>query len=252
MQPLLRLESVCKVFRAAGVQTTALDRVDLTLGRPEFVALMGPSGSGKTTLLNAIGLLEPVTSGRIVFEGTDTTGLGEAARARLRRTQLGFVFQGFNLVDELTVQDNIELPLAYQGIGRAERARRCAEALERLGIAHRARHRPAQLSGGQQQRVAIARALVTHPRLFLADEPAGNLDSVHGREVIGLLRGLAEGGASVLMATHSEEHAAAADRIVTMRDGRVIDSMPALRAHRVPPACMNGAGQEQVLNEQAS
>jgi len=223
MKPLLELESVSKVFRAAGVETTALDRVDLAIEPGEFVALMGPSGSGKSTLLNAIGLLEPVSAGRLSFDGADLGAMNGRARAAFRKTNLGFVFQSFNLIDELTVLDNIALPLMYQGVGAAERARRCDEAMTRLAIAHRARHRPAQLSGGQQQRVAIARALVAQPRLVLADEPAGNLDSANGREMIELLRELTSGGAAVLMATHSEEHAAAADRIVTMRDGRVVD-----------------------------
>ena len=224
MKPLLELESVSKVFRAAGVETTALDRVDLAIEAGEFVALMGPSGSGKSTLLNAIGLLEPVSGGRLAFDGADLGTLNARARAAFRKTHLGFVFQSFNLIDELNVRDNIELPLVYQGVAPAERVRRCDEAMTRLAIAHRARHRPAQLSGGQQQRVAIARALVARPRLVLADEPAGNLDSANGREMIDLLRELVEDGAAVLMATHSDEHAAAADRIVTMRDGRVIDA----------------------------
>jgi len=224
MKPLLELESVSKVFRAAGVETTALDRVDLAIEPGEFVALMGPSGSGKSTLLNAIGLLDPVSSGRLTFDGADLGGMNNRARAAFRKAHLGFVFQSFNLIDELTVLDNIALPLVYQGVRAAERARRCDEAMTRLGIAHRAGHRPAQLSGGQQQRVAIARALVAKPRLVLADEPAGNLDSANGREMIELLRELVDDGAAVLMATHSEEHAAAADRIVTMRDGRVIDA----------------------------
>jgi putative ABC transport system ATP-binding protein len=189
---------------------------------------MGPSGCGKSTLLNLVGMLDTPTRGQYVFEGTDISGYSESQLAELRKRRLGFIFQSFNLIDDLTVRENIELALLYQRVDGRERTARVDEIMDRVGIAHRARHRPPQLSGGQQQRVAVARALVGRPALILADEPTGNLDSAHGTDVMQMLRGLNEEGTTILMVTHSLEHADYARRIVNMLDGRILTERRAL------------------------
>jgi putative ABC transport system ATP-binding protein len=196
--------------------------VDLSIKRGEFVAIMGPSGCGKSTLLNILGMLDAPSDGEFLFLGQDISRASERERAELRKENLGFVFQSFNLIDELTVEENIALPLAYQGISKAETNSRVQAAMERMGIAHRRNHFPQQLSGGQQQRVAIARATVSSPALILADEPTGNLDSVHGREVMALLSELNDQGTTVVMVTHSPSDAEYAHRIVNLFDGQIV------------------------------
>jgi putative ABC transport system ATP-binding protein len=203
------------------VETQALDGVSFAIAKGEFVAVMGPSGCGKSTLLNVLGFLDAPTGGSYRLMGEYVAAASEAKLARLRRVHVGFVFQSFNLVDDLTVAENVEVALLYRSGGGNAR-RRVEEVLERVGIGHRARHRPQQLSGGQQQRVAIARALAAEPDLILADEPTGNLDSANGAAVIDLLKRAADGGTTVVMVTHSPLHAAAADRIIEMLDGRVV------------------------------
>ena len=219
---LIRTVKLSKIFRTESVQTTALNEVNLAIREGEFVAIMGPSGCGKSTLLNVIGLLDNPTSGELWFMGQEVSRWKENERTDLRNGNLGFVFQSFNLIDELTVFENVELPLLYAGVGAREREERVNRALERMQIAHRTEHYPQQLSGGQQQRVAIARAIVTNPRIILADEPTGNLDSVTGAEVMSLLKELNAEGATVVMVTHSEENAREARRIVRMMDGVIL------------------------------
>jgi putative ABC transport system ATP-binding protein len=225
---MLQLTGLTKTYRTEDVETTALDAVDLSIAAGEFVAVMGPSGCGKSTLLNLVGMLDTPTRGQYVFEGTDISGYSESQLAELRKRRLGFIFQSFNLIDDLTVRENIELALLYQRVDGRERTARVDEIMDRVGIAHRARHRPPQLSGGQQQRVAVARALVGRPALILADEPTGNLDSAHGTDVMQMLRGLNEEGTTILMVTHSLEHADYARRIVNMLDGRILTERRAL------------------------
>ena len=219
---LIRTVKLSKIFRTESVQTTVLNEVNLAIREGEFVAIMGPSGCGKSTLLNVIGLLDNPTSGELWFMGQEVSRWKENERTDLRNGNLGFVFQSFNLIDELTVFENVELPLLYAGVGAREREERVNRALERMQIAHRTEHYPQQLSGGQQQRVAIARAIVTNPRIILADEPTGNLDSVTGAEVMSLLKELNAEGATVVMVTHSEENAREARRIVRMMDGVIL------------------------------
>lgn len=212
------------VFTTESVQTRALNEVSLEIGRGEFVAIMGPSGCGKSTLLNILGTLDTPTSGKYFIDGNEMTGMTESQLSAFRKRNIGFVFQSFNLIDELTVFENVELPLVYLGLQRKERARRVAAVLEQMNLAHRARHFPQQLSGGQQQRVAIARAVVTDCPLILADEPTGNLDSANGTEVMTLLRRLHQQGTTIIMVTHSERDAGYADRIIYLLDGRVVNA----------------------------
>ena len=219
---MLKLENVGKVYRTAEVETLALNDISLEIGAGEFAAIMGPSGCGKSTLLNLLGLLDSPTSGSFDFFGEEVSGYPEARLTALRRDRIGFVFQSFNLIDDLTVAENVEVALLYRRVPAAERRRRVAEALERVGIAHRARHRPQQLSGGQQQRVAVARALVSEPSLILADEPTGNLDTANGDAVMSLLTEAAAAGVTVVMVTHSLVHAAVAQRTIKLLDGRVV------------------------------
>jgi len=219
---MLKLDDVSKVYRTSEVETLALAGVSMRIDPGEFVAIMGPSGCGKSTLLNVLGLLDSPSSGTFSFFGEEVAGLPEAQLTRLRREHIGFVFQSFNLIDDLTVAENVEVALLYRGVAAGERRRRVAEALERVGMGHRARHRPQQLSGGQQQRVAVARALVSAPRLILADEPTGNLDTANGEEVMRLLTEAAAAGVTVVMVTHSLVHAAVAQRTVKLLDGRVV------------------------------
>ena len=219
---MIELTQLSKRHRAGDVETTALDAIDLQIEAGEYVAITGPSGCGKTTLLGLLGLLDRPSSGRYLLQGQDVTAASPRDLAALRRGRIGFVFQSFNLVDELSVQDNVQLALRYGPLPDSEQRRRVAEVLERLGLAHRARHHPSQLSGGQQQRVAIARAIAARPALLLADEPTGNLDSAHGQEVMRLLRELNDEGTTLVMVTHSAEHAALASRTVRLLDGRVL------------------------------
>ena len=219
---MLKLSGVSKIHVAGEVQTTALDRIDLEIGAGEYVAITGPSGCGKSTLLGLLGLLDVPSSGTFLFDGHDVAGWSEARLNGLRRGMVGFIFQSFNLIEELSVFENVELALEYTGVPAAERRRRVQAMLERLGVAHRIRHRPSQLSGGQQQRVAIARALVAGPAVLLADEPTGNLDTAHGDEVMRLLRTINAEGTTVVMVTHSAAHAAQASRTVRLLDGRIV------------------------------
>jgi putative ABC transport system ATP-binding protein len=219
---MLRLSGVSKIHTAGEVRTTALDRIDLEIAAGEYVAITGPSGCGKSTLLSLLGLLDVPTSGEYWFEGRDVAGWSEARLNALRRGKIGFIFQSFNLIEELSVFENVELALEYTGMPAAERRRRVRAMLERLDVAHRAGHRPSQLSGGQQQRVAIARALVAGPALLLADEPTGNLDTAHGNEVMRLLRTINAEGTTVVMVTHSPTHAAQAARTLRLLDGRIV------------------------------
>ena len=219
---MIKIINLTKIFRTESVQTTALNEVSLEISQGEFVAIMGPSGCGKSTLLNMIGLLDNPTSGELWFMDQEVSRYSENDRTDLRNGNLGFVFQSFNLIDELTVFENVELPLLYAGVSTRERVKRVNEALERMQIAYRTEHYPQQLSGGQQQRVAIARAIVTNPRIILADEPTGNLDSTNGNEVMNLLKELNHDGATVVMVTHSEENAREAERIIRMMDGYIL------------------------------
>lgn len=219
---MIKTIGLSKIFRTENVQTTALNEVNIEINRGEFVAIMGPSGCGKSTLLNILGLLDNPTSGELWFLGQEVSRFSENSRTDLCNGNIGFVFQSFNLIDELTVFENVELPLLYAEVPVRERVERVNCALERMQIAHRTEHYPQQLSGGQQQRVAIARAIVTNPHLILADEPTGNLDSINGNEVMALLKELNSEGATVVMVTHSEENAREAGRIVRMMDGCIL------------------------------
>lgn len=224
---MLKLEHVSKVYRTTDVETAALDDVSLEVKPGEFLAIMGPSGCGKSTLLNILGLIDSPTSGSYWFRGEDIARCSEEELTRRRRAGVGFVFQSFNLIDDLNVTENVEVALLYVGVPRAERRERIAAALERVDLAHRARHMPKQLSGGQQQRVAVARALVANPKLILADEPTGNLDTANGDAVMEMLTRIMNGGTTIVMVTHSEEHAKRAHRVVNMLDGRLVDTMEA-------------------------
>jgi putative ABC transport system ATP-binding protein len=218
---MLALSHLSKNYRASEVETSALNDVSLEVERGEFVAVMGPSGCGKSTLLNILGLLDRPSAGSYRLMGEEIAGTSEQTLTRLRRDHIGFVFQSFNLIDDLTVEENVEVSLLYRKDGGSKR-RRVAEALERVGVSHRARHRPQQLSGGQQQRVAIARALVSNPQLILADEPTGNLDTANGEAVMDLLKSASAAGTTIVMVTHSPLHAAVAGRTVKMLDGRIV------------------------------
>jgi putative ABC transport system ATP-binding protein len=220
---MLKMHSLSKVYRTEMVETYALREFDLEVRTGEFVAVTGPSGSGKTTFLTIAGLLEAFTGGQYLLDGVDVSGLGDDRRSRLRNQKIGFIFQAFNLIPDLNVMDNIEVPLRYRGMPAAERRQRAADALARVGLSARARHHPAELSGGQQQRVAIARALAGQPRLLLADEPTGNLDSQMARSVMDLLEELHRDGATIVMVTHDMQLAARAQRNVHVMDGRVVD-----------------------------
>ena len=220
---MIKTDSISKVYRTEEVETHALINVSLEVKQGEFVAIMGPSGCGKSTLLNILGLLDRPTDGQYFLDGKDMCALTEKERNVIRRGTLGFIFQSFNLIDELTVEENIELPLLYMKVPADERKRRITDALKRMAIEQRAKHFPSQLSGGQQQRVAIARAVVMQPKIILADEPTGNLDSKNGLEVMGLLRELHREGTTIVMVTHSARDAAYSDRIVNLFDGCVVD-----------------------------
>lgn len=220
---MIKIENLTKIFRTEEVETLALRGVSLNVDKGEFVAVMGPSGCGKSTLLNIVGLLDNPTEGSYALDGTDVSALKEKNRTALRKGKIGFVFQNFNLIDELNIEENVELPLRYLNISASERKKRVAEVLERMGIAHRAKHFPQQLSGGQQQRAAIARAVVGRPSLILADEPTGNLDSKNGREVMDLLTELNREGTTIVMVTHSQRDAAYTHRVINLFDGKIVD-----------------------------
>ena len=219
---MLKIENLSKVFRTEEVETVALDGVNLEVNEGEFVAIMGPSGCGKSTLLNIMGLLDNPTSGSYLLDGDEVGSLKESQRTSVRKGKIGFVFQSFNLIDELNVEENVELPLKYLGVPQKERKQRTTEILRRLELSHRAKHYPQQLSGGQQQRVAIARAVIMNPKLILADEPTGNLDSKNGLEVMQLLTQLNAEGTTIVMVTHSQRDAGYATRTVNLFDGQIV------------------------------
>ena len=227
---LIHLKDIKKVFYTDEVETHALADVHLEIKQGEYVAISGPSGCGKTTLLSLLGLLDTPTGGEYLLDGVPVAGLDAAQRARVRNRQIGFIFQAFNLIGDLTVYENVELPLTYRGMSSTERKERVHAALERVGMAHRVKHYPAQLSGGQQQRVAVARAVAGDPAILLADEPTGNLDSVNGESVMGLLQELHRNGATICMVTHDPRYELHADRSVHLFDGRVVDDKAAAHA----------------------
>jgi putative ABC transport system ATP-binding protein len=219
---LIHLDSVSKIYRTADVETRALSNVSITIARGEYVAISGPSGSGKTTLLSLIGLLDTPTEGSYRFDEHDVLGLSAAERARIRNRQIGFIFQSFNLIGDLTVAENVDLPLAHRGLLESERKERVKDSLEQVGMLTRANHSPSQLSGGQQQRVAVARAIIGRPRLLLADEPTGNLDSRNGELIMGLLRQLHDEGVTICMVTHDSRYENHAERVIHLFDGEVV------------------------------
>lgn len=219
---LIEISNLLKTYRTDAIETTALNAVDVSIESGEFIAVMGPSGCGKSTLLNILGLLDKPDSGSYRFDQEEMTGLSERQRGRLRKNNIGFVFQSFNLIDELSVYENVELPLIYLKVPGAQRKSRVKEMLERMGISNRGEHYPQQLSGGQQQRVAVARALIADPKIILADEPTGNLDSAHGDEVMKLLTELNKAGTTIVMVTHSPHDAGFASRIINLFDGEIV------------------------------
>ena len=221
--PLIKLETVKKVFLTDEVETHALDNINIEIHRGEYVSIAGPSGCGKSTLLSILGLLDSPTDGEYILNGTPVANLSLSERARIRNREIGFIFQAFNLIGDLNVYENVELPLTYRDMGAKERRERVEEALLKVGMSHRMKHYPSQLSGGQQQRVAVARAVAGNPSILLADEPTGNLDSTNGEAVMNLLRELHAGGATICMVTHDPRYALHADRSVNLFDGRVVD-----------------------------
>jgi putative ABC transport system ATP-binding protein len=233
-QPLIRLEGLTKVFFTDEVETHALAGIHLDILKGEYVAISGPSGCGKSTLLSILGLLDSPTNGSYVLNNTPVQGLDLSQRARIRNREIGFIFQSFNLIGDLNVYENVELPLTYRGMKASERKDRVMQALERVGMGHRAKHLPSQLSGGQQQRVAVARALVGSPSILLADEPTGNLDSKNGEAVMELLRELHRAGATICMVTHDNRFARHADRTVQLFDGRIVEDVNEAAAAVVP------------------
>ncbi len=220
---MIKTDGLTKVFRTEEIETTALNQIDLNIKEGEFVSIMGPSGCGKSTLMNVLGLLDNPSSGKFYFLDEEVSGYSESQRADFRKANIGFVFQSFNLIDELSVYENVELPLLYLGVPAGERKTRVMDMLERMGVGHRHSHFPQQLSGGQQQRVAVSRALITNPKIVLADEPTGNLDSKHGDEVMGLLKDLNQQGTTIVMVTHSPAYAAYGNRTVNLFDGKIAD-----------------------------
>jgi putative ABC transport system ATP-binding protein len=222
-EPLIHLEGVMKVFVTDEVETHALSGIHLDIEKGQYVSIAGPSGCGKSTLLAILGLLDSPTSGTYVLNGTPVQSLKMSERARIRNREIGFVFQAFNLIGDLTVYENVELPLTYRGMPSAERKKKVHEALERVGMSHRVKHYPSQLSGGQQQRVAVARALAGDPSILLADEPTGNLDSANGEQVMELLRELHRSGSTICMVTHDPRYARYADRTIHLFDGRIVE-----------------------------
>ncbi len=222
---LIRTEELEMVYRTEELETLALNKISLSINQGEFVSVMGPSGCGKSTLLNVLGMLDKPSGGSYIFNGQLISEMNESQRADIRKNNIGFVFQSFNLIDELSVFENVELPLVYLKVAASERKKKVAELLERMGIAHRANHYPQQLSGGQQQRVAVARALVADPKVIFADEPTGNLDSVHGDEVMQLLTELNRGGTTIVMVTHSAHDASFSERTLNLFDGKLVSEI---------------------------
>ena len=222
MEEIIRLEHISKIYHPGENEIRALSDVSLTVHKGEFVAIVGQSGSGKSTLMNLLGCLDTPTDGAYILEGSDVSTLSDHQLSAIRNRQIGFIFQGFNLIPSLTALENVELPLIYRGVGREERRRAARESLERVGLSNRMRHRPAEMSGGQQQRVAIARAIAAHPPILLADEPTGNLDSASGADVMEILRSLNRDGHTVILITHDSGIAATIDHVVHIQDGRII------------------------------
>ena len=222
---MIKISNISKIFRTEEIETVALDGISFEIKDGEFVAIMGPSGCGKSTLLNILGLLDNPSEGSYIFADTEVARLKERERTRFRKGNIGFIFQSFNLIDELNVYDNIELPLRYLNVSAADRKARVTEMLKRMNISHRAKHFPQQLSGGQQQRVAIARACVANPKLILADEPTGNLDSKNGKEVMRLLQELNNEGTTIVMVTHSQKDASMAQRTIDLFDGKIVSDV---------------------------
>lgn len=222
MEEIIRLEHINKIYHPGENEIRALSDVSLTIHKGEFVAIVGQSGSGKSTLMNLLGCLDTPTDGAYILEGSDVSTLSDQQLSAIRNRQIGFIFQGFNLIPSLTALENVELPLIYRGVGREERRRAARESLERVGLSNRMRHRPAEMSGGQQQRVAIARAIAAHPPILLADEPTGNLDSTSGADVMDILRSLNRDGHTVILITHDSGIAATIDRVVHIQDGQII------------------------------
>jgi len=233
MEPLIQLNGVSKVFYTDEVETHALSNIHLKLDRGEYVAIAGPSGCGKTTLLSLLGLLDSPTEGQYMLDNKDVSSLSASERARVRNREIGFIFQAFNLIGDLTVFENVELPLTYRGMPSSERKERVMAALERVGMAHRTKHYPSQLSGGQQQRVAVARAIVGKPLILLADEPTGNLDSKNGEAVMDLLKELHGDGATICMVTHDPRYARYAERTIHLFDGQVVRDEATPQAHEL-------------------
>ena len=225
-EPVIQLKGISKIFTTDEVETHALSEVSLDFRRGDYVAVAGPSGCGKSTLLSILGLLDTPNAGEYTLNGRAVANLGLAERARIRNREVGFIFQAFNLIGDLTVYENVELPLVYRGTGGAERKQRTLAALERVGMSHRQKHYPSQLSGGQQQRVAVARAVVGEPSIVLADEPTGNLDSKNGTEVMNMLDALHESGATICMVTHDPRYADRADRTIHLFDGKIVAAPP--------------------------
>ncbi len=220
---MIKIKNLTKKFIAGDIETAAVNDVSFDVGEGDFVAIAGRSGSGKSTLLNIVGLLDSPTTGSYIFANDEVAKLGERQLGELRKHNIGFIFQSFNLVESLSVHDNIELPLLYQKVGAKERRTRVSEIMQRMKIDHRAKHFPSQLSGGQQQRVAVARALIGSPKLILADEPTGNLDSTIGNEVMDMLVEMKNAGKTIIMVTHSKDHASIADRVINLVDGKIVD-----------------------------
>jgi len=220
---MIEIRNMCKIYRIGNVEVRALDNISLNVSKHEFVSIIGPSGSGKSTLMNMIGCLDVPTSGEYFLDGMEVSRLGDEQLANIRNHKIGFIFQGFNLLQKLTALENVELPLIYQGVRAKERYERSLEALKQVGLGDRINHRPTELSGGQQQRVAIARALVGNPPLILADEPTGNLDSKSGKEIMSMLKELHKKGSTIVLITHDNEIAEQAERIVKIQDGRIIE-----------------------------
>ena len=233
-KPLIRLEGVTKIFYTDEVETHALSNIQMEIAKGEYLSIAGPSGCGKSTLLSLLGLLDSPSSGEYLLDGQPVANLPLAERARIRNLQIGFIFQSFNLIGDLSVYENVELPLTYRGMKAEERRARVTEALEKVGMAHRSRHLPSQLSGGQQQRVAVARAVAGRPLILLADEPTGNLDSRSGESVMELMRELHRGGATLLMVTHDSRYARHADRTIQLFDGRIVEESAAQAASTEP------------------
>ena len=221
---MIKLNDLCQTYRTAYMETTALDNINLHIRKGEFVAVMGPSGCGKSTLLNIVGMIDTPVSGEYWFDGEEIAKRSENELVDLRKRNIGFIFQNFNLIDDLSVAENVALPLLYLGVPKRERKEKVEEALAIVGLENRAKHKPQELSGGQQQRVAVARSVVGNPKLILADEPTGNLDTKNGEDVMQMLEVLQEKGATILMVTHSPEHGARADRIISMLDGQVVNN----------------------------